>query len=172
MNTLRIPVTENDHIQGALTAPITLVEYGDYQCPYCGLAFPYLKRLQERLGDQLCFVFRNFPITQSHPLAEVAAETAEFANSEGRFWEMHDRIYEEQRRLSLPLLLELTQELQLSPEQFENALRSGAFRTKIKEDFMGGARSGVNGTPTFFINGEKFKGSATDLENAIRTILV
>lgn len=172
MARLRIPVSEQDHIQGVENAPITLVEYGDYQCPFCGLAHPYIKRLQARLGDQLRFVFRNFPITQKHPWAETAAETAEFADAHGRFWQMHDRIYEEQRRLDLPLLLELTQELKLPGDEFEKTLREHLYLPKIKADFMGGARSGVNGTPSFFINGEKFNGSATELENAIRASLV
>lgn len=171
MATLRIPISEKDHIQGPDNAPVTLVEYGDYQCPYCGMAFPVLKRLQHRLGDNLRFVFRNFPIIQSHPLAEAAAEAAEFAGAQGKFWEMHDRIYEEQRRLGGPLFLELIQELQLPLESFEQALKEGTYRTRIKEDLMGGVRSGVNGTPSFFINGEKFSGNATELETAIRALL-
>lgn len=169
---LRIPVTENDHIQGLATAPITLVEYGDYQCPYCGMAYPQIKRLQSRLGDQLRFVFRNFPVTQAHPWAEAAAEVAEFAAANGKYWEMHDRIYEEQRRLDLKLLLELSQELGFSAEEFEKILREGTYREKVKADFLGGVRSGVNATPTFFINDEKFNGSVGDLEHAIRASLV
>lgn len=171
MATLRIPVSEKDHIQGSAEAPITLVEYGDYECPYCGMAFPVLKRLQNRLGDNIRFVFRNFPIIQSHPLAEAAAEAAEFAGGQGRFWEMHDRIYEEQRRLGGPLILELVQELQLPVEAFQEALAQGTYRLRVKEDFMGGVRSGVNATPSFFINGEKFSGNATELEGAIRALL-
>jgi len=172
MGQLRIPVTEKDYIQGLTTAPITLVEYGDYQCPYCGMAYPQIKRLQQRLGEQLRFVFRNFPIAQAHPWAEAAAEVAEFAGAHGKFWEMHDRIYEEQRRLDLNLLLELSRELGFSDEEFEKVLREGTYREKVKADFLGGVRSGVSATPTFFINDEKFNGSAADLENAIRASLV
>jgi protein-disulfide isomerase len=104
MSLLKVPVSLNDHIQGDENALVTLVEYGDYECPYCGRAYPVVKAVQKHFGPQLMFVFRNFPLTQIHPLAEPAAEAAEFAGSRGRFWEMHDGIYENQERLSLPLL--------------------------------------------------------------------
>ena len=97
---LTMPVTEDrDHIQGPADAPVTLVEYGDYECPYCGAAYPIVKELQDRLGERLRLVFRNFPITTSHPHAERAAEAAEAAAAQGSFWQMHDVLYENQKRL-------------------------------------------------------------------------
>src|SRR5438105_10467607 len=107
MAELKVPVNENDHVQGKEDAPVTLVEYGDYECPYCGRAYYVIKRVQDHFGDDLRFVFRNFPLVEVHPLAEPAAETAEFAGAHGRFWEMHDGIYENQDRLGIPLLFEL-----------------------------------------------------------------
>src|SRR5438270_13405551 len=94
MAELTMPVTERDHIQGNPNAPLTLLEYGDYECPYCGAAYPIVKEVQRRLGDRLRFVFRNFPLTNAHPHAEHAAETAEAAGAQGKFWEMHDTLYE------------------------------------------------------------------------------
>ena len=155
---LKVPVTPNDHIQGDENAPITLVEYGDYQCPFCGRAYYVIKALQQRYGPELKFVFRNFPLTQIHPLAEPAAEAAEFADSRGRFWEMHDAIYENQDSLSIPLLFELAQALDLPEADLADALENHQFLPKIRNDFMGGVRSGVNGTPTFFINGIRHEG--------------
>jgi len=105
MSTLRGPIDERDHIQGAPSAEITLLEYGDYQCPYCGQAYPIVKRVQRRMGPRLRFVFRNFPLTAVHPLALTAAETAEAAGAQGQFWEMHDLLYENQRRFSMRLFL-------------------------------------------------------------------
>ncbi len=150
---LKVPVTADDHIQGNEDAPITLLEYGDYQCPACGYAYPIIKRIQKHFGENLRFVFRNFPLTEIHPLAEIAAETAEFASDYNRFWEMHDLIYENQPRLSRITLIELTNHLQLPTAELEDALQKGKYQDKIKKDFIAGVRSGVNGTPTFYING-------------------
>lgn len=169
MSQLKVPVTLEDHIQGNENALITLVEYGDYECPYCAMAYPIIKNIQRHFGDQLRFVFRNFPLTQSHPLAEVAAETAEFAADYDRFWEMHDLIYENQPSLSVPFLIELAGQLALSVEDLKEALEKKIYAPKIKKDFMGGVRSGVNGTPTFFINGERYNGPDT-YESLVETI--
>ena len=111
MATLKVPVSPDEHIQGAENAAVTLVEYGDYQCPFCGSAYPIVKKLQKKFGDQLRFIFRNFPLAQIHPFAEPAAETAEYAGAKGQFWEMHDRLYENQSRLDGPLFFELAQVL-------------------------------------------------------------
>lgn len=159
MSKLKVPVAPHDHVQGDPDAPVTLVEYGDYQCPHCRLAYFVIKQLQERFHEQLRFVFRNFPLVQIHPYAETAAEAAEFADQQGLFWEMHDAIYENQDQLSIPLLFELGEQLGLSTEDLRRALESHEFLNKIREDFSGGVRSGVNGTPTFFINGERHDGS-------------
>ena len=166
---LKVPVTSNDHIQGDEHAPVTLVEYGDYQCPYCGRAYYIIKALQQHYGPQLKFVFRNFPLTQVHPLAEPAAEAAEFAGAHERFWEMHDAIYENQDRLGIPLFFELAQELDLPDADLAHALENHEFLPNIRNDFMGGVRSGVNGTPTFFINGVRHEGP-WDLEDLVAAI--
>jgi protein-disulfide isomerase len=150
---LTLPVGERDHIQGPSTAPITLVEYGDYQCPYCGQAYPIVKELQERLGKRLRFVFRNFPLSTMHPYAEQAAEAAETAGAHGKFWEMHDMLYENQEALDDENLVQYASALGLDPARFTGEMTKHTQEARVREDFMSGARSGVNGTPTFFING-------------------
>jgi len=159
MANLKVPVGQADHVVGEVDAPVTLVEYGDYECPHCGHAHPIVQVVQKHFGKQLRFVFRNFPLTQIHPRAEMAAETAEFAGAKGRFWEMHDAIFENQSRLSPAFLLQLAGKIGLPSDDLEAALEGHEFRPRIKDDFMGGVRSGVNGTPTFFINGERYEGS-------------
>ena len=152
--TLTMPVSdERDHVQGPAGAAVTLVEYGDYECPYCGAAYPIVKEIQSRLGERLRFVFRNFPITTSHPHAEQAAESAESAAAQGRFWEMHDLLYENQARLSDPDLRSYAENLGLDVERFDKELTEHVHAARVREDFMSGVRSGVNGTPTFYING-------------------
>jgi protein-disulfide isomerase len=155
MSVLRVPVSSRDHIQGDEDAPVTLVEYGDYECPFCGLAHPIVKRVQRHYGRKLRYVFRHFPMPQVHPHAEPAAETAEFAGSHGRFWRMHDGLYENQDRLSVPLFFALADALGLPQDDLRDALETGRFAPKVRADFMGGVRSGVNGTPSFFINGRR-----------------
>jgi protein-disulfide isomerase len=149
------PVNESDHIAGSPEAPVTLVEYGDYECPYCGAAYPIVKEVQARMGDSLRFVFRNFPITTSHPHAEQAAEAAEAAASQGSFWQMHDLLYENQRRLRDENLRAYAEQLGLDLESFDNALADHVHAARVREDFMSGVRSGVNGTPTFYVNGAR-----------------
>jgi protein-disulfide isomerase len=158
MSTLKISINENDHIQGDKKAPVVLVKYGDYECPFCRAAYYVVKQLQEALGSNLLFVFRNFPLQEVHPHAELAAETAEFCGDNGYYWEMHDLLYENQERLSAELMVELTEQLSLSTQKLEQALINGIYKEKIKTDFMGGVRSGVNGTPTFFINDQRYNG--------------
>jgi len=158
MPELRVAVTPKDHAQGPADAPVTLVEYGDYECPHCGRAYPIVKRLQKHFGKSLRFVFRNFPLRESHPHAESASETAEFAGAHGKFWEMHDLLFENQDRLGEPRYLELAQELGLAAAALQQSLAAGQCRSRVDADFGGGVRSGVNGTPTFFINGERHDG--------------
>jgi protein-disulfide isomerase len=154
--TLTMPVSDDrDHIQGPADAPVTLVEYGDYECPYCGAAYPIIKEVQARMGERLRFVFRNFPITTSHPHAEQAAEAAEAAAAQERFWEMHDMLYENQRHLEDENLRAYAEQLGLDVERFGNELAEHVYAPRVREDFMSGVRSGVNGTPTFFINGAR-----------------
>jgi protein-disulfide isomerase len=151
---LTLPVDEErDHIHGPAGAPVTLVEYGDYECPYCGAAYPIVKQVQARMGDRLRFVFRNFPITTSHPHAEQAAEAAEAAAAQGKFWEMHDYLYEHQNRLRDSDLSGYAETLGLDVDRFDKELADHVHAARVREDFMSGVRSGVNGTPTFYING-------------------
>ena len=153
MATLTLPVGGRDHAEGPDQAPVTLVEYGDYECPHCGAAYPVVKKLQKKLGKRLRFVFRNFPITSVHPHAEHAAEAAESAAAQGKFWQMHDWLFEHQDSLDDDDLLEAARSLDLDPDSFTRSMNSDAVRTRVQEDFRSGMRSGVNGTPTFFING-------------------
>jgi protein-disulfide isomerase len=161
---LTMPVTEGrDHIRGPADAPVTLVEYGDFECPYCGAAYPIVEEVQSRMGDRLRFVFRNFPIGTSHPHAEQAAEAAEAAAAQDKFWEMHHVLYENQRRLRDEDLRAYAERLGLGLERFDKELAEHVHAARVQEDFMSGVRSGVNGTPSFFINGVRHDGSY-DLE--------
>jgi protein-disulfide isomerase len=153
---LTTPVSEErDHIQGPADAPVTLVEYADYQCPYCGAAHPIVQEVQARMGNRLRFVFRNFPISTSHPRAEQAAEAAEAAAAQGRFWPMHDVIFENQKRLGDCDLRDYADQVGLDLERFDEELAEHVHAARVHEDFMSGVRSGVNGTPTFFVNGAR-----------------
>jgi protein-disulfide isomerase len=156
---LVLPVGDRDHAQGPANAPVTLVEYGDYECSYCGQAYPIVKGVQEQLGDSLRFVFRNFPISTSHPHAQHAAEAAETAAAYGKFWEMHDALYEHQSTLNDNDLRELAESVGVDAEAFDRDMTDHRFADRVQEDFMSGVRSGVNGTPTFFINGVRYDGS-------------
>jgi protein-disulfide isomerase len=159
MSKLAIPVSATDHLDGEFDAPCTLVEYGDYQCPSCGAAYPIVKKLQEHFGKRLLFVFRNFPLSQIHQWAEPAAEAAEFAAEHNKFWEMHDLLYENQENLSDQLFSELAQSLNLASSQLQASVDGHKYSAHIRADFTGGVRSGVNGTPTFFINGQRYDDS-------------
>jgi protein-disulfide isomerase len=158
---LAIPVGETDHAQGPADAPVTLVEYGDYECPYCGRAYPVVKQLQEKLGPTLRFVFRNFPLNTIHEHAGVAAQAAEAAGGQGKFWEMHDILYEHQQELAEADLNSYALKIGLEIYQFEADLSGERFAKRVRADFRGGVRSGVNGTPTFFINGLRYNGEHT-----------
>jgi protein-disulfide isomerase len=169
MTRLLVPVNANDHRQGSADAAWTLVEYGDYECPVCGRAYPIVKQLQKRLGDQLLFVFRNFPLRQIHPHAERAAEAAEFAAADGRFWEMHDLLFENQQDLEDERLFQLAVQIGLSAQKLRRSLGSEIYQGRIDLDFREGIRSGVNGTPTFFINGVRHDGSF-DFDTLLRAL--
>jgi protein-disulfide isomerase len=156
---LTMPVSERDHIQGADDAPATLLEYGDYECPFCGAAYPIIKQVQAQMGDRLRFVFRNFPITTSHPHAEQAAEAAEAAAAQGQFWPMHDLLYENQKRLGDRDLVGYAEQLGIDVDRFERELTEHVHAARVHEDFMSGVRSGVNGTPGLYINASRHDGS-------------
>lgn len=159
---LTVPVSESrDHVQGPAQAKVTLVQYGDYQCPYCGEAYGIIKKIQKRFGADLRFVFRNFPITEAHPFAENGAEIAEAAAAQGKFWEMHDYLYENQESLSNVDFFAryASEKLGLDGRKLEQEVATRKYTPRIQEDFMSGVRSGVNGTPTFFINDYRHNGS-------------
>ncbi|MFY0253858.1 DsbA family protein [Chitinophaga sp. 30R24] len=158
MPTLIPPVNALDHILGGRNATIELVEYGDFQCPYCREAFFIVKQLQERFADRLRFVFRNFPLSEAHEYAMDAALAAEAAGRQDRFWEMHDAIYNHQLKLNEHLLVKLAQELQLDLSKFSDDMEAPKLLSKVEADFESGVRSGVNGTPTFFLNGKRYNG--------------
>jgi protein-disulfide isomerase len=158
-NTLTEPVSAKDHAEGPAKAPITLVEYGDYECPACGAAYPALKEVQEKMGENLRFVFRNFPLKEMHPHAFAAAEAAEAASAQSKFWEMHDMLYEHQDDLEPEALVSYAEALGLDINRFVKDVNEGKFTAKIKHDFQTGVMSGVNGTPSLFINGERYDGS-------------
>lgn len=160
---LKPRVNDKDHIQGIGNAEVTIVEYGDYQCPHCGAAHPILKKMMAELGSQIRFVFRNFPLSEMHEYARPAALAAEAAGQQGKFWEMHDAIYENQLNLSTRLFIDLAEQLGLDIDNFKSAMQDQRLDEKVEGDFESGMMSGVNGTPTFFVNGEKFDGGAEDL---------
>lgn len=159
MTQLKPPVNSKDHIQGKNSAPLELVEYGDYQCPHCGHAYPIIKNVQLNLGDDLKFVFRNFPLSEIHPDAFNAAVAAEAAGLQQKFWEMHDIIFENQQELDFVSLFLYAKKIGLDLERFKNDIQKNTLITKVEQDFESGVRSGVNGTPSFFINGKKYNGN-------------
>lgn len=166
---LTLPVGDRDHILGQEDAPVTLVEYGDLECPYCRQVNPVIRELRRRMGGRLRYVFRQFPISSSHPHAQMAAEAAEAAGAQGKYWEMHDYLLEHQLALEEVNLLEYAAELELDVERFERDLKEHTYADKVREDFKSGVRSGVNGTPTFFINGSRYDGP-WDVESLIEAI--
>jgi protein-disulfide isomerase len=164
------PVSARDHAAGSDDAPVTLVEYGDYECPYCGMAHPIVKAAQQELGDKLRFVFRNFPLAEAHPHARLAAQAAEAAGAQGRFWEMHDMLFEHQDALEPQDLVSYAESLELDIPQFERDLEAGTYAKKVRDDFRSGVKSGVNGTPTFFMNGARYDGSWANKEAFISAL--
>jgi protein-disulfide isomerase len=164
------PISERDHIQGQNSARVTLVEYGDYQCPDCLQAFPIMIDIQEHLGDKMRLVFRNFPLTTAHPKAQHAAEAAESAGAQGKFWEMHDYLFEHQAHLEDSNLFEHATEIGLDLHRFKRDLEIHSFTARVREDVESGIKSGVTGTPTFFINGFRHDGP-WDLETLTKAIL-
>jgi protein-disulfide isomerase len=159
MSELRFPIDENDHVIGPADAPVTLVEYGDYQCPHCQAAWPQVELVLRHFGGGLRYAYRHFPISDLHPLARPAAEAAEFAGRDGLFWEMHSAIYASGHQLSAATLFALAAQLGLDAAELRNALEQGTYAPKVEADLRGGIRSGVNGTPCFFVNGKRHDGT-------------
>ena len=163
------PVGARDHARGPEDAPVTLVKYGDYECPYCGELHPVLKELQERVGERVRFVFRHFPLDSAHPRARRAALAAEAAASQGRFWEMHDLLYESQDELGEEDLMRYAAELGLDLRRFEEDLANDHHAWRIEEDRLGGDRAGVGGTPALFVNGVRYAGPM-DLDGLLAAV--
>lgn len=159
MTPLKPAVSSADHIQGLSDAPLEMVEYGDYQCPHCGHAYPIIKKVQEELGDKLKFVFRNFPLSEVHPNAFAAAVAAEAAALQNKFWEMHDILFENQRALDEVSLFGYAKKIGLDLQKFKDDIQDQELSGKVDNDFESGVRSGVNGTPSFFIKGKKYNGN-------------
>jgi protein-disulfide isomerase len=155
---LVLAVGERDHVQGPASAPVTLVEYGDYECPYCRAAVPIVQELQHLLGDQLRFVFRHFPLTGSHPLAQQAAEAAEAAAVQGRFFEMHAALFENQEALEKEHLLTYAEDLGIDFARIRRELGARAHAGRVREDFESGLSSGARGTPTFYLDEIRYDG--------------
>jgi len=164
------PVDADDHAAGPADAPATLVEYGDFECSYCGMAYPIVKGLQRRLGPRLRFVFRHFPLRESHPHAQHAAEAAEAAAAQGRFWAMHDALYQHQEALDDAHLVAYARGVGIDADRLARELEAGEHEPLVRADFRSGVRSGVNGTPTFFINGERFDGPWSDEGTFLRVL--
>ena len=158
MSKLKPTVNSNDHFQGNTNAPIVLVEYGDYECPYCERAYAIIKNIQLALDSNLKFVFRNFPLAEVHSNATNAAIAAEAASAQGKFWEMHDILFENQHHLGDTSILKYAAKIGLNIEQFEADIKNPQYLKKVESDFESGARSGVWGTPTFYINDEMYDG--------------
>lgn len=156
---LSIPVGPDDHSVGPLDAKLVVVEYGDYQCPYCGQAYPIVEKLRAAFADSMRLIFRNLPLVEVHPNAEAAAEVAEAVGLQGKFWEIHDTLYEHQRDLSAAALRRYIQGVGADIEQATKAIADGGPRQRVEADFEGAIRSGANGTPTFFVNGLRYDGS-------------
>ncbi len=159
------PVGREDHVRGPASAPITLVEYGDFECPHCGRAYAILKHVLEEVGDRVRFVFRHFPLGQAHPHAWVAAQAAESADAHGgadAFWKMHDVIFQNQDALQPDDLIEYAAAAGVDPSVVANDLAIDATRRRVQRDVDSGRQSGVRGTPTFFVNGQRFDGDWTD----------
>jgi len=172
MNTpeLNKPATSEDHSLGPDSASVTLIEYGDYECPYCRQAYVVVAEAQQRLGDNLRYVFRNFPLTEVHPHADRAAQAAEAADAQGRFWEMHTVLFENQDALEDKDLIAYARELDLDIARFRDDLTNRKYELRVKQDLLSGIDSGVNGTPTFFINGFRYDGPPDVLTEVLHEV--
>lgn len=166
---LNPPVSKRDHVIGPRNAEIVVVEYGDFECPYCAAAEPVLRALRRALAGSLLFAFRHFPLAEAHPHALHAAEAAEAADAQGKFWEMHDCLFEHQDALEDEDLLEYAGEIGCKVDQFVKDMAENRYAAGVREDFLSGVRSGVNGTPAIFINGLRYDGPR-DLDSLLAAI--
>jgi protein-disulfide isomerase len=166
---LKPPLEARDHILGTDAAKITLVEYGDYQCPHCRAAVAVVDELRGRYGDNLRFAFRHFPLAKMHPQARQAAEAAEAAAAQGKFWEMHAALFRQPPQLQQEQLIQHARDLGLDVERFKSELENHTYAARIQEDLASGVRSGVNATPTFFLNELRHNGGYA-LDGLVKTI--
>ncbi|MFL5500636.1 MAG: DsbA family protein [Gemmatimonadaceae bacterium] len=167
---LAVPVNERDHTQGPASAPVTLIEYGDFECPHCARAYPQVEGIRRYMGDNLRFVYRHFPLGEAHPHAQHAAEASEAAGAQGKFWELHHLLFENHYALDDEDLLRYLAQVGCDVKRAAEELASGAYTKDVRDDFRGGVRSGVNGTPTFFINGYRFDGNWADTNEFIAAL--
>jgi Na+:H+ antiporter, NhaA family len=161
---LAVPVLPHDHVRGPESAAVTVVEYGEFECPYCGRAFHVINDLLKEYGDQLRFVFRHYPLDSEHPFSVRASLAAEAAAAQGKFWEMHDHLFTHQHSLAYDDLRTHGEALGLDPVRLETDVRRGAHLDRIHDDFDSGVQSGVRATPTFFVNGRLHQGSPDEIE--------
>jgi protein-disulfide isomerase len=158
---LQPKLSDRDHIKGPRNAPLELVEYGDFECPHCGRAAIVVNQLTAELGDRLQFAFRHFPLAKMHPHARKAAMASEAAGAQGKFWEMHDMLFANAGKLAMPDLIAYASVLELDVARFEAEILDDTYAARIQEDVASGVRSGVNGTPSFFINVVRHNGGYT-----------
>jgi len=167
-------VSKTDHLQGNLDAPIELVEYGDYQCPHCGRAYPIVKSIQRKMGNKLKFIFRNFPLAEMHPDATRAAVAAEIAASQGKFWEMHNLLFQNRHSLGVISLKEYAKNAGVTDKNFLTKMIDSYYGWTVRADLVEGLNKGLKDVPAFYINGEKFieqptlKNLKAGLENALK----
>jgi protein-disulfide isomerase len=167
---LAVAVNDRDHTIGPRNAPVTLVEYGDFECPHCGRAHPIVQGIRRYMADQLRFVYRHFPLAEAHPHSELAAQAAEAAGAQGKFWEMHDMLFRHQDALDPDGILLYATTIGLDTQRFAHELATGVHARKVRDDFRSGIRSGVNGTPTFFINGFRYDGNWVDTAEFLQAL--
>jgi protein-disulfide isomerase len=152
LNTLAVPVGPADHVIGPATAHLVVVEYGDFECPYCAQAYPAVKMILNRFEHRIGFVFRHYPVLGEHPHAELAAEAAEAAGAQGKFWPMHDRLFQNQRHLEAKSLRQYAADLELDLERYDSEMADHLYLQRVQEHLEGGRASGVRGTPAFFVD--------------------
>jgi protein-disulfide isomerase len=170
---LNSPVNPSDHILGKSSSKVVLLEYGDFQCPYCSQADEVVTALLKKFPDDFAYIFRNFPLKELHPDALLAARAAEAAAVQGQYWPMHHMLFERQDTLEFEDLIEFAAELGLDVQQFIHDTEEGTCFEKIEDDIRSGTKSGVESTPTFFLNGVRYDGEwdIENLSNEIEKIL-
>src|SRR3954470_6546568 len=173
MPMLAVPVNHSDHFTGSHSAKVTVVEYGDFECPSCGQAYPAVKMMLKHFGDKLRFVYRQFPQREVHPHAELAAEAAEAAGAQNKFWAMHDLLFENQLHLKAASLRQYAAQAELDLERYDYEMGDHVYLQRVQEHLDSGRESGVRATPTFFVNGilQDVSFNLEQLQSAIEAVL-